>query len=110
MVDQPDGRALGRTLKRLAVLVTFAICVALTVQFISAKLRERQEPAGFFQGMAQGALMPMSLPNLLFGRDVAIYAERNTGIPYKAGYALGVNVCGFFFFGLLFSRRYKRKT
>jgi hypothetical protein len=54
--------------------------------------------------MLQGALMPMALPNLALGRDIPIYSLNNTGVRYKLGYTAGVNVCGAFFFGLLFWR------
>jgi hypothetical protein len=57
---------------------------------------------GFWMGCAHGGLMPIALPALLMGRDVPIYAERNTGRPYKLGYIAGINLCGFVFFGLLF--------
>jgi hypothetical protein len=48
--------------------------------------------------------MPMSLPNLLVGDDVPVYAPNNTGRTYKLGYAAGVNVCGLIFFGFFFWR------
>jgi hypothetical protein len=54
--------------------------------------------------MLQGILMPMSLPNLVAGRDVVIYSEINSGVPYKLGYTLGVNLCGAVFFGVFFGR------
>jgi hypothetical protein len=52
----------------------------------------------------QGALMPITMPNLIFGHDVAIYAANNTGRTYKIGYTLGVNTCGLIFFGFFFWR------
>jgi hypothetical protein len=54
--------------------------------------------------------MPLALPNLLVGHDVAIYAADNTGRTYKLGYTLGVNLCGLLFFGLFFwrVRRWRR--
>jgi len=57
---------------------------------------------GFWLGSAHGALMPMALPSLLMGNDVPIYAPKNQGRIYKVGYILGINGCGFFFFGLSF--------
>ncbi len=59
-------------------------------------------PAGLVWGMAHGALMPTALPALVMGKDVTIYAPNNQGRIYKIGYALGVNVCGLLFFGLVF--------
>ncbi len=61
-------------------------------------------PAGLARGLVQGALMPMSMPNLLFGNDVTIYSINNTGLTYKIGYTAGVNGCGALFFGLFFWR------
>ena len=49
-------------------------------------------------------LMPAALPNLLVGSDVVIYAQNNTGVSYKLGYTMGVNVCGAVFFGFFFWR------
>lgn len=54
---------------------------------------------GFGWGVAHGGCMPMALPALLMGRDVSIYAERNTGRGYKLGYIAGINLCGLAFFG-----------
>ena len=75
---------------------------------ISVRQTPSDLPAGFWRGLTNGALMPTALPSLLFGRDRTIYADRNTGIPYKIGYTLGVNGCGALFFGLFFWRRKRR--
>ncbi len=85
-------------------MFVFAAILGLVVGFTLHKLDEITSPAGFGRGMIHGALMPMSFPNLIVGHDVTIYAANNTGVPYKLGYALGVNGCGFIFFGLLFWR------
>ena len=53
--------------------------------------------------------MPMSMPNLLVGKDVSIYAANNTGLTYKLGYTAGVNGCGAIFFGFFFWRVRKWK-
>ncbi len=55
-------------------------------------------------GVAHGACMPLALPALVMGRDVPIYAERNTGRGYKLGYIAGINLCGLVFFGGAFWR------
>jgi len=57
---------------------------------------------GWAWGMAHGACMPMALPALLLGKDVEIYAARNTGRAYKLGYIAGINLCGLVFFGSAF--------
>ena len=89
---------------RLLVVVILAATVGALLTRVAVHSEDRPEPAGFGRGMLQGALMPMAMPNLLVGRDVPIYAERNTGRLYKLGYTVGVNVCGAVFFGYVFWR------
>ena len=91
-------------LRRLALLVALGFAIGWTLNHTEAALERRQQPAGFVRGVVQGALMPISMPNLVFGHDVAIYAAVNTGRPYKLGYTLGVNGCGLIFFGFFFWR------
>ena len=61
-------------------------------------------PAGFSYGLLHGAMMPLSLPSLVIGRDVPIYETNNSGRLYKIGYICGVNICGLVFIGPLFWR------
>jgi hypothetical protein len=63
-----------------------------------------KQPAGFTCGLLHGAMMPLSLPSLVIGKDVPIYAVENSGRPYKIGYICGVNICGLVFIGPLFWR------
>lgn len=89
---------------RVAVFLCLAALIGWVLNEISESLEKDQRPAGFGRGMLQGALMPMSMPNLLVGKDITIYSASNTGVRYKLGYTLGVNVCGAAFFGLFFLR------
>ena len=89
---------------RVAILVLLAAAIGSALNHLSVSMQRNARPAGFSRGMVQGALMPMSLPNLLVGRDVTIYSENNTGVSYKLGYTAGVNVCGALFFGMAFWR------
>jgi hypothetical protein len=93
-----------RILKRILTFLIVAACVGFFMRHMSGALSKNTAPAGFRQGMLQGALMPCALPNLLVGNDVTIYAINNTGVPYKLGYTCGVNGCGAIFFGLFFWR------
>ena len=68
----------------------------------SVRSARPDRPAGFGWGFVHGALMPTTLPTLLLGREVTIYAPHNTGHSYKLGYTTGVNGCGALFFGLMF--------
>jgi len=64
----------------------------------------KNHPADFKYGVLHGALMPLSLPTLLLGKDVPIYAADNSGRSYKIGYICGINACGLLFFGAAFRR------
>ena len=63
-----------------------------------------KQPAGFAYGLLHGAMMPLSLPSLVMGKDVPIYSVENSGRRYKIGYICGVNLCGLVFIGPLFWR------
>jgi hypothetical protein len=63
-----------------------------------------ETPAGFWLGTLHGGLMPAALPSLLLGNNVPIFAANNNGRNYKLGYILGINLCGFIFFGLAFRK------
>jgi hypothetical protein len=91
-------------LLRLVAFVLLAGLAGTLLNQAGHYLSTRNEPAGFGRGIMEGVLMPMAWPNLLVGRDVAIYSARNTGTSYKLGYTLGVNGCGAVFFGILFWR------
>jgi hypothetical protein len=92
------------------VLLRIAMAILVTVMFgrvlqYSVQISQREgRVAGFRTGLAHGALMPCGLPMLLVGKDLPIYAERNTGRTYKLGYTLGVNLCGAVFFGSVYWR------
>jgi hypothetical protein len=89
---------------RFALFVALAAVIGLVLNRISGSLERSARPAGFARGLLQGALMPMAMPNLLVGNDVMIYSPHNTGLGYKLGYTVGVNVCGAFFFGCFYWR------
>ena len=93
-----------RWARTVVLVLIFAICVGSILKRTATALNHNSKPAGFARGVLHGALMPLALPNLVVGNDVPIYAEHNTGVNYKLGYTLGVNVCGAIFFGLFYWR------
>ncbi len=93
-----------RMVVRLGVVVASAFLIGWLLNRTALSLEQRQEPAGFFRGVVQGALMPCTLPALILGHDVAIYTTNNNGVPYKRGYTIGVNLIGAAFFGVLYRR------
>lgn len=101
-----------RIAARVLALLLLAVAIGAFLKHLSASLERGGRPAGFPRGLLQGALMPMSMPNLLAGQDLTIYSQNNTGLSYKLGYTVGVNGCGAIFFGVLFWRlnRWKRRA
>jgi hypothetical protein len=100
----PPGQVWWRLALRLAVFLLAAILIGGVLNRVAGSLDHGSHPAGFARGVLQGALMPMSMPNLLVGRDITIYSANNTGVSYKLGYTTGVNACGAVFFGVVFWR------
>jgi hypothetical protein len=103
-VKVPPARRWQQIAVRVACFLLFAALIGGILNRVAASLGQDSHPAGFARGMVQGALMPMSLPNLLVGRDITIYSLNNTGVSYKLGYTTGVNACGAIFFGVVFWR------
>ena len=101
-----------RVLSRLLFYLLLAAAIGWTLNRIGLSMQRNPRAAGFSRGIIQGALMPMAMPNLLVGSDVAIYSQNNTGVSYKLGYTLGVNACGALFFGFFFwrVRRWRSET
>ena len=91
-----------RLILSFVIWTTVTLLLGMGLDRMARSRTESTEPAGFALGLAHGALMPMALPALVMGRDVAIYARSNSGRPYHFGYVLGVNVCGAIFFGWSF--------
>ena len=108
----PRARAWSKIALRVACFLLVAALIGAILNRVSASLEQSARPAGFIRGIVQGALMPMSLPNLLVGRDITIYSQNNTGVTYKIGYTTGVNGCGALFFGVVFWRfsRFRRAS
>jgi hypothetical protein len=96
---------------RLAGILLLAFVIGWTLNRLAEQLDRNNRPAGFARGLVQGALMPASMPNLLIGHDVVIYAEKNNnGLFYKLGYTMGVNACGTIFFGMFYWRLKRWRT
>lgn len=49
---------------------------------------------GFFSGILHGLIIVFSLIGKLFGADVGIYAENNTGFFYWLGFLIGLGGFG----------------
>lgn len=49
---------------------------------------------GFFSGIWHGICLPFALIGKLFGSDIGIYAENNTGFFYWLGFIVGCGILG----------------
>jgi hypothetical protein len=104
LMTRARGQLRPGLILRVALILLLAYGIGLSLNRLSTALDQRPQPAGFAQGVIQGALMPCTLPTLLMGHDVTIYSADNNGVFYKLGYTVGVNLCGALFFGLLYRR------
>ena len=50
--------------------------------------------SGFFSGIWHGMIFIFSLIGKLFGADIGVYAEHNTGFTYWLGFIIGIGVLG----------------
>lgn len=103
-----NSPSLTQRVAKVILRAVIVVCIASTIGWLlnhwTRSMEQRGTPAGFAQGVLQGAMMPCAMPNLLLGKDVTIYASSNTGLTYKLGYTVGVNICGALFFGFSFWR------
>lgn len=91
-------------LRKAVTLAVVTVVFGWLYSWASPWAYTKNRTAGFAYGMLHGALMPLSLPSLVIGRDVPIYDDNNAGRIYKIGYICGVNICGLVFIGPLFWR------
>jgi hypothetical protein len=91
-------------LRKAATLIVVTVIFGWLYGWVSPWAFASKQPAGFAFGMLHGAMMPLSLPSLVIGKDLTIYSPNNAGRIYKIGYICGVNVCGLLFIGPLFWR------
>jgi hypothetical protein len=91
-------------LRKGLTLVALGVVFGMLYDWAAPWAYPEKQPVGFRYGVLHGALMPISLPTLLIGKDVTIYAANNNGRGYKIGYICGINLCGLVFFGAAFWR------
>jgi hypothetical protein len=101
---RPASGWLRRMLRKALTLAVVTVVFGWFYGWASPWAFPKSRTAGFKYGVLHGALMPLSLPALLIGEDVPIYASDNSGRSYKIGYICGINACGLVFFGAAFRR------
>jgi hypothetical protein len=93
-----------RLIRKAVILAVVTVAVGYFYGRASPWAFPKRQTVGFGWGVLHGALMPLSLPSLVIGKDVQIYEPDNSGRTYKIGYICGVDLCGLVFFGPLFWR------
>lgn len=72
------------------LVVLFIIC-CLTA---CAPAGYTSKEAGFFSGILHGIVFFFALIGKLFGADIGLYAEHNTGFFYWLGFIIGIGGLG----------------
>jgi hypothetical protein len=87
--------ALSRSARRIAVVVALA-AFALLLAGCAADANEvagtQPDQAGFWLGLWQGLILPISFVISLFDNDVGIYEIDNNGAWYDFGFVLGAAI------------------
>lgn len=74
----------------MSVLIIFL----LTTLSSCAPKGHTSDEYGFFSGIIHGMVIVFALIGKLFGADVGIYAEHNTGFFYWLGFIIGIGAFG----------------
>lgn len=72
--------------------VTLLLLVGACAAGPNPALDAGPDPAGFWLGLWQGLISPVTFVISLFTDGVSVYEVRNTGNWYDAGFVLGVSV------------------
>ena len=74
--------------KKIAIGLILLFCI-ISLSSCAPKGYESNE-AGFFSGIWHGFIILFSSIGKLFGADIGIYAEHNTGFFYWLGFIIGI--------------------
>ena len=77
---------------KIIILLLLLICV--TSLSSCAPKGYASNEAGFFSGIWHGFIIIFSLIGKVFGADIGIYAEHNTGFFYWFGFIIGLGLLG----------------
>lgn len=76
-------------------LLIFGLIIFLLINLTScAPKGHTSDEYGFFSGIIHGVVLIFALIGKLFGADVGIYAEHNTGLFYWLGFIIGIGGLG----------------
>lgn len=78
--------------KKVAIGLILLFCI--TSLYSCAPNGYVSSQAGFFSGIWHGMIIVFSIIGKIFGADLGIYAEHNTGFTYWLGFILGIGAFG----------------
>lgn len=81
-------------MKKQTLLISVLIIFLLTILSSCAPKGNTSQEYGFFSGIIHGIVLVFALIGKLFGADVGIYAENNTGFFYWLGFIIGIGGLG----------------
>lgn len=77
--------------KQYHIVLIVIICLLFTA---CAPSGNTSYEYGFFYGIWHGNVVLFALIGKLFGADIGLYAENNTGFFYILGYLIGLGIIG----------------
>lgn len=80
-------------MKTMYLKFTMLLVICLVVSSCAPKGYSADE-AGFFSGIWHGFIIVFSLLGKLFGANVGVYAEHNSGFFYWLGFIIGIGGLG----------------
>lgn len=83
---------MNRTTK--SILIVFIALLLLTSLSSCAPKSYTSSEYGFFSGIIHGIVILFALIGKLFGADVGLYAENNSGFFYWLGFIIGIGGFG----------------
>jgi hypothetical protein len=78
--------------KKIAIGIILLICIP-SLSSCASNHYESIE-SGFFSGIWHGIIIVFSIIGKIFGANIGIYAEHNTGFTYWLGFILGIGAFG----------------
>ncbi len=90
MADRSAPRAGSRVVALTAVLAVLLLSACAAGP--NPALDTGPDPAGFWLGLWQGFILPVSFVISLFTDQVSIYETQNSGNWYDLGYVLGLSM------------------
>jgi hypothetical protein len=81
-------------MKKQTIVIIFLLCLIVVNLTSCAPSGYESHKAGFFPGLWHGFIIVFSLIGKLFGANVGIYADHNTGFTYWLGFIIGIGGFG----------------